>query len=72
VQFNVARSGGVAAYVVGSEQPVGIDLERVRPIKVAERIAARLFSRGERLPSVRSEWRGTARVLSVSRADWRH
>lgn len=47
LRFNLSHSHGKAAYVLSSRREVGIDLERIRPVERAERIAERLFSPDE-------------------------
>lgn len=47
IRFNVAHSGDVAAYVLTRGLEVGIDVEVVRDIPEADRIAAGLFARAE-------------------------
>ena len=47
IRFNVAHSGEVAAYVFARGLEVGIDVEIVRDVPEADRIAAGLFSRAE-------------------------
>lgn len=46
-QFNFSRSGGTALLAIG-KVPIGIDLERVRPIPEKERIADLVFACRER------------------------
>lgn len=48
LRFNLSHSYGRAAYVLSPTREVGIDLERIRPVERAERIAERLFSAHER------------------------
>ncbi|MNR75390.1 4'-phosphopantetheinyl transferase psf-1 [compost metagenome] len=48
LRFNMSHSHGRAAYAWSPEREVGIDLERIRPVERAARIAERLFSAGER------------------------
>jgi 4'-phosphopantetheinyl transferase len=47
LQFSVAHSAEVAAYAVGVGAPVGVDVERLRPLDQLEAIAERTFSRRE-------------------------
>jgi len=47
LQFSVAHSGEVAAYAVTIGAPVGVDVERLRPLDRLESIAERTFSRRE-------------------------
>ena len=46
LQFNLAHSGGLALYAIASE-PVGIDLEQIRPVSDAEQLAKRFFTPAE-------------------------
>jgi len=46
--FNMSHSHGRAAYAWSPVREVGIDLERIRPVERATKIAERLFSPGER------------------------
>lgn len=48
LQFNLSGSQGRAIYAVACEQSVGVDIERVRPIPEADRIAELYFSAVER------------------------
>ena len=48
IRFNLAHSGDVAAYVFTRGLEVGIDVEIVREVPEADRIAAGLFARAER------------------------
>jgi 4'-phosphopantetheinyl transferase len=45
--FNATRSGALAVYAVTSAGPVGVDVERLRPIPEFEYIASRVFSQFE-------------------------
>jgi len=47
LRFNVSHSQGLALYAVTCNREVGVDLERVRPISNADRIAERFFSSQE-------------------------
>ena len=47
LSFNSSHSGPVAVIAVGKSRRIGIDVEAVRPIKDAEKIAARFFSSQE-------------------------
>ncbi len=47
LSFNSSHSGPVAVIAVGRSRQIGIDVEAVRPIKDAEKIAARFFSSQE-------------------------
>src|SRR5437762_3659012 len=44
LQFTLSHSDGLALFAVASRSPVGVDVERVRPIPEAEQIAAKFFS----------------------------
>ncbi len=57
IRFNLAHSHNLALYTVARERRVGVDLERVRPISDAERIAERFFCRQE-YASIRALPRG--------------
>ncbi|MBI3457317.1 MAG: 4'-phosphopantetheinyl transferase superfamily protein [Candidatus Rokubacteria bacterium] len=48
LHFNVSHSAAVAVYAVARGREVGVDVERLRAIPDAERIAARFFSEQER------------------------
>jgi 4'-phosphopantetheinyl transferase len=52
LHFNLAHSDALAVYIVSARGEVGIDVERVRPLRDAEAIAARFFSAREN-----AEWR---------------
>jgi len=43
LRFNLSHSHGKAAFVLSTRREVGIDLERIRPVERAERIAERIF-----------------------------
>lgn len=45
--FNLAHADALAVYAVSARHEVGIDLERIRPIREAEEIGARFFSERE-------------------------
>jgi 4'-phosphopantetheinyl transferase len=47
LHFNLAHSDALAVYLVSAQNPVGIDVERVRPLRDADDIAARFFSEPE-------------------------
>ncbi len=47
LQFNVSHAGDFALIAVGREHRLGIDLERVRPMKDADAVARRFFSPAE-------------------------
>jgi 4'-phosphopantetheinyl transferase len=44
VCFNVSHSDGLALYAVARGREIGVDVERLRPLPGAERIAERFFS----------------------------
>jgi 4'-phosphopantetheinyl transferase len=44
IRFNLSHSEGRAVYVFSAEREVGVDLERIRPVQQAMRIAERLFT----------------------------
>lgn len=46
LHFNLSHSGGLALYAIAS-QPVGIDLEQIRPLSDAEQLAKRFFTPAE-------------------------
>ncbi|MBW8863334.1 MAG: 4'-phosphopantetheinyl transferase superfamily protein [Verrucomicrobia bacterium] len=50
--FNVSHTGSLAVYAVSLEHEVGIDIERIRPLRETEDIAAHFFSQSER-----TQWR---------------
>jgi 4'-phosphopantetheinyl transferase len=60
LQFNLSRSGDRCLIAVGRSTPVGIDLERVRPIGDVERMSERFLAPAEAL-AMRKE-QGDARV----------
>jgi len=47
LHFNTAHSGDLLLIAVGRTPRLGIDVERIRPIARAERVAARAFTRAE-------------------------
>ena len=47
LRFNLSHSGGLALYAFTYGREVGIDIERLRPLEDAERIARRFFSAAE-------------------------
>ncbi len=47
IYFNASRSGALAVYAVTAAGPVGVDVERLRPVTELEYIAARFFPRDE-------------------------
>lgn len=48
LHFSVSHSGGLALCAVTRDRPVGVDLERLRPVPEAEEIAQRFFSDREK------------------------
>jgi len=48
LHFNVAHSDSLVVYAVSREHEVGIDVERIRPVREVEDIAAHIFSEPER------------------------
>jgi 4'-phosphopantetheinyl transferase len=48
LQFNLSHSGGWALYALARRRAVGVDIEAVRPMADAERVAERFFSLCER------------------------
>jgi 4'-phosphopantetheinyl transferase len=53
IEFNVTHSDGLAAFALTAGCPVGIDLERIRPLASMEEIAYRFFS-GEEATDLQS------------------
>lgn len=47
LHFNLAHSGGVLAVVITRTGPVGVDVERIRPLEDAGELVARFFSARE-------------------------
>jgi 4'-phosphopantetheinyl transferase len=47
IRFNLSHSHGHAVYAVTRGREVGVDLERIRPLSGADRIAERFFSEPE-------------------------
>lgn len=47
LNFNLSHSGGIALYAVTRNRQIGIDLEMLRPMPDAEKIAERFFCAGE-------------------------
>jgi 4'-phosphopantetheinyl transferase len=47
LEFNLAHSGDLALVAVATDRPVGVDLERIKPIADLERLAERFFTAGE-------------------------
>ena len=62
LQFNLAHSEGMALLAITDQTPVGIDLERLRPLQDADDLVARFFSPHEihRFSSLRHEQKTTA------------
>jgi 4'-phosphopantetheinyl transferase len=54
IQFNVSHAGDLVALVFASGIPVGIDVERIRPVRDARGIARRYFSPDEQRELERS------------------
>jgi len=52
LHFNVAHSDSLVVYAVSRRHEVGIDVERIRPVREMEDIAAHIFSKPER-----AQWR---------------
>ncbi len=48
IQFNLSHSGGLALYAFHCFEQIGIDVEKIRPIKEMKAIGERYFSRQER------------------------
>ena len=48
LEFNLSHSGDVILYAFTKERRLGIDVERLRPIKKAQRIVERFFSDNEK------------------------
>ena len=44
LRFNVSHSGGLALFAIARGRDVGVDVEQLRPLPRAERIAERFFS----------------------------
>ncbi len=59
LRFNLSHAGGLGLVAVSRDFEVGVDLERVRPVRRPERIAARMFGAGalEALAGVQGEAR---------------
>ncbi|HEY9647774.1 MAG TPA: 4'-phosphopantetheinyl transferase superfamily protein, partial [Chroococcidiopsis sp.] len=47
VQFNLSHSGAIALYAIGQDRRIGIDIEQIRPMPTADRLAQRFFSSRE-------------------------
>jgi len=47
LQFNLAHSGGLALFAIGANAPLGVDVERERPLPEAPNLARRFFSPAE-------------------------
>jgi 4'-phosphopantetheinyl transferase len=63
LRFNVSHSHGRALFAVAHGREVGVDVERIRPLSGAERIAERFFSPPE-VHALRAVPSGTARLES--------
>ena len=44
LNFNLSHSYNLALYAVSCERPVGVDVEQIRPLEDAEKLAQRFFS----------------------------
>jgi 4'-phosphopantetheinyl transferase len=44
VEFNLAHTDGFYLYAFCRNQPVGVDIERIRPMRDAQQVARRMFS----------------------------
>jgi 4'-phosphopantetheinyl transferase len=47
LHFNVSRSGAIVVYAMTAAGPVGVDVERVRPVPEFDDIASRFFNPGD-------------------------
>jgi len=47
LHFNLSHSGGVVLYAVTRQQPLGVDVEAIRPLEDLEQIAEHFFSAAE-------------------------
>jgi 4'-phosphopantetheinyl transferase len=47
IAFNLSHSGDLALVVVAVDRPVGVDLERIKPMADLEKLTARFFTAGE-------------------------
>jgi 4'-phosphopantetheinyl transferase len=47
LQFNLSHSGGMTVYAIGEGLDVGIDVERIRPLRDLHGVARRFFSPAE-------------------------
>ena len=47
LEFNLSHSGDLAVIALAHDREVGVDVERLRPLSSAQRIAERLWSSGE-------------------------
>ncbi|HXI73881.1 MAG TPA: 4'-phosphopantetheinyl transferase superfamily protein [Verrucomicrobiae bacterium] len=67
LHFNLAHSDALAIYIVSGQGSVGIDVERVRPVREAEAIMSQFFSAREN-----AEWRALppARRMEAFFAYW--
>jgi 4'-phosphopantetheinyl transferase len=69
LHFNVSNSQGLALFALADDRPVGIDVERIRPIENLQRITERYFS-----PQEQHQWRKLSpdqRLLAFFRC-WIH
>ncbi|MCC6344049.1 MAG: 4'-phosphopantetheinyl transferase superfamily protein [Bryobacterales bacterium] len=48
IQFNLSHSGGMAAVVISTEAPAGIDIEEIRPLPDLLDLVSRFFAASER------------------------
>lgn len=48
LQFNLAHSQDWGVYAIVRSQPIGVDLEQIRPIDALDRLLARFFTNEER------------------------
>ena len=62
LHFNVSHSGDILLLVIGRTPYLGVDLERIRPVRRFDTIARRAFSDGERaaIEALPAELRQTA------------
>ncbi len=47
IEFNLSHSAELAVVAVAIDRPVGVDLERIKPVKDLEQLTARFFTPGE-------------------------
>lgn len=71
IEFNVSHSGSLGLIAVSRGRPVGIDLEHVRTIREAERIAASFFNEDEQaqFAKISEEERDTAFLRGWTRKE---